>query len=67
MQINISLCRTSDHYFSLSLQRLSWDSLGAKNASSTDVQNFWKISKSWQLARWVGCRKNHWNTMTVCM
>ena len=38
MQINLSSCRISDHYFSLSLQPLSWDSLGTKNASSTQVQ-----------------------------
>ena len=35
MQINISSCRTSGHYFSLSIQRLLWDLLGSKNASST--------------------------------
>ena len=29
--INLLLCRTSDHYFSLSLQRLLQDSLGTKN------------------------------------
>ena len=34
MQINISSCRSSDHYFLLSLQRLSWDSLRTKNVSS---------------------------------
>ena len=34
MQINLSSCRTSDHYFSLSLQQLSWDFLGTKNVSS---------------------------------
>ena len=34
MQINFSSCRTSDNYLLLSLQRLSWDSLGAKNVSS---------------------------------
>ena len=27
MQITLSLCRTSDHYFLLSLQQLSWDLL----------------------------------------
>ena len=35
MKINLSSCRTSDHYFSLSLQRLSWDSLKTKNVPST--------------------------------
>ena len=25
MQVNLSLCRTSDHYFLLSLQQLTWD------------------------------------------
>ena len=33
MQINLSLCRTLDHYFSLSLQQLLCDSLGTKNVS----------------------------------
>ena len=37
---NLSSYRTSDHYFSLSLQRLSWDSLGTKNTSSKHAQNF---------------------------
>ena len=39
MQINQSLCRTSDYYFSLSLQLLSWYSSGTKNVSSRHVQN----------------------------
>ena len=30
LQINLFLCRTSDHYFSLYLQRLSWGSLETK-------------------------------------
>ena len=34
------------HYFLLSLQRLSWDSLGTKNISSTHAQNFWNVNKS---------------------
>ena len=55
MQINLSLCRTSDHYFSLSLQRLSWDSLGTKNVSSTHAQNFWKVIK----CRQKRCGRNH--------
>ena len=40
MQINLTQCRNSDHYFSLFLQRLSWDSLGTKNVSSTHAQKF---------------------------
>ena len=47
MQVNLSACRTSDHYFLLSLQWLSWDSSGTKNVSSTLAQNFWKANKSW--------------------
>ena len=46
-QINLSLCRTSDHHFSLSLKQLSWDSLGTKNVSSMLAQNFWKVNQSW--------------------
>ena len=30
MQINLSLCRISYHYFSLSLQQLPWDSIRTK-------------------------------------
>ena len=40
MQINLSLCRPSGHYFLVCLQRLSWDSLGTKNVSSAHAQNF---------------------------
>ena len=47
MQINPSLCRTSDHYFSLSLQQLSRDSLGAKNLSKAHAQNFCKVKQLW--------------------
>ena len=56
MQKNLSSCRTSDHYFSLSIQRLSWDSLGTKNISSLHVLNFWKVNKSW---RQKICGRNH--------
>ena len=35
-----------------------WDSLETKNVPSTHAQHFWKV--------WVGCRKNHWNMVTVC-
>ena len=41
MQINLSSCRTSDHYFSLSLQQLSWDLLGTKNVSSS-AEKMWQ-------------------------
>ena len=51
MQINPSSCRTSDHYFSLSLQSLSRDSLGTKNVLSTHAQNFLKVNKSWRQKR----------------
>ena len=50
LHINLSSCRTSEHV-SLSLQRLSWDSLGAKNGSFTRARNFWKVSKSWRQKR----------------
>ena len=42
MQINLSSCRTSDHYFSLSLQQLSWDLLGTKNVSSQASAKFFE-------------------------
>ena len=45
MYRNLSLSRTSDHFFLLSLQQLSWDLLGTKSISSTHVQNFWKVNK----------------------
>ena len=51
MQINLSSCRTSEHYFSLSIQQLSWDWLGTKNVSSMLAQNICKINKSWQQMR----------------
>ena len=56
MQINLSSCRSSDHYISLSLQRLSWDSLGTKNVSSMHAQSFWKVNKSWHQKR---CGRNY--------
>ena len=51
MQINLSSSRTSEHYFSLSIQQLSWDWLGTKNVSSMLAQNICKINKSWQQMR----------------
>ena len=42
MQINFSLRKTLDHPFSLSLQRLPWDSLGTKNLSSYTFTNIFK-------------------------
>ena len=42
LQINLSSCRTSDHYLLLSLQRLSWDSLRTKNVSFTHAENILK-------------------------
>ena len=42
MQINLSSCRTSDHYLSLFLQRLSWDSLETKNVSSYTSAKFFE-------------------------
>ena len=54
MQINLSSCRTSDHYFSLSLQQLSWDLLGTKNVSSQASAKFFEgkqiivAEKMWQ-------------------
>ena len=50
MEINLSSCRTSDHYLSLSVQLLPWDSLGTKNVSS-HAQNFLKENKLWQQKR----------------
>ena len=55
MEINLSSCRTSDHYLSLSVQSLPWDSLGTKNVSSL-AQNFLKENKLWQQKR---CDGNH--------
>ena len=40
MQINLSSSVTSDHYFSLSLQQLSWGLLGTKNVSSQASAKF---------------------------
>ena len=51
MQINLSSCRTSNHDISLSLQRLSRNSLGTKNLSSAHARNFWMVNKSWQPKR----------------
>ena len=51
MQINLSSCRTSDHYLSQSLQKFHVDSLGTKNVSSMLVQTFWKVNNSWQQIR----------------
>ena len=45
MQINLSSYRTSNHYFLLSLQQLSWDSLRTKTVSATHAQSFWKVNK----------------------
>ena len=42
MQINLSSSRTSDHYLSLFLQRLSWDSLETKNVSSYTSAKFFE-------------------------
>ena len=53
MQINISFCRTSEHYFSLYLKRLSWYLLKTKNVSSTHAQNFWKVSNYSNLWRFT--------------
>ena len=39
---SLLLYRTSDNYFLLSHQRLSWNLLGTKNVSSTHSQNFWE-------------------------
>ena len=50
LQINLSWCRTSDHYFLLSLQQLLWGLL-----SSTHRKMFWKLNKSWCQKR---CGKN---------
>ena len=40
MQINLTPCRFSDHYFPLSYQQLTWDLLGTKSVSSMNAQNF---------------------------
>ena len=51
MQINLSSCRTSDHYFLLTLHQLSWYFLGNKNLSSTHGQNFWNFWKQIMAAK----------------
>ena len=56
MQINLSSCKTSDHYLLLSLQRLSLGLLGTKNVLSTHAQNFQKVNKSWLQKRYS---RNH--------
>ena len=53
MQINLSSRRTSDYYFSQSLQQLPWDLLRTKNVSSAHAQ---KINKSLRQKR---CCRNH--------
>ena len=59
MQINLSSCRTSDHYFSLSLQQLSWGLLGTKNVSSQASAKFFEgkqitvAKKMWQKSHCV--------------
>ena len=63
MQINLSFCRTSDHYFSLSLQQLSWDLLGTKNVSSQASAKFFEgkqitsAEKMWQKSHCVYSHK----------
>ena len=42
LQINLSSCRTSDHYLSLSLHRLSWRLVRNYKCISMLVRNFWK-------------------------
>ena len=59
MQINLSSCRTSDHYFSLSLQQLSCSLLGTKNVSSQNSAKFFEgkqiteAEKMWQKSHFV--------------
>ena len=59
MQINLSSCRTSDHYFSLSLQQLSWGLLRFKNVSSQTSAKFFEgkqitaAEKMWQKSHCV--------------
>ena len=53
MQINLSSRRSSDYYFSQSLQQFSWDLLGTKYISSTHAQ---KVNKSLRQKR---CCRNH--------
>ena len=59
MQINLSSCRTSDHYFSLSLQQLLWDLLGTKNVASQASTKFFEgkqitaAEKMWQKSHCV--------------
>ena len=59
MQINLSWCRTSNHYL-LYLQQLSWDLLGTKNVSPIHLQNFWKVNKPWQKKT---CGRNNTNQL----
>ena len=59
MQINLSSCRTSNHYFSLFLQQLSCSLLGNKNVSSQNSAKFLEgkqitaAKKMWQKSHCV--------------
>ena len=59
MQIDLSSSRTTDHCFSMSLQQLSWDWLGTKNASSQASAKFFESKqitvdeKMWQKSHCV--------------
>ena len=62
---NLSSCRTSDYYFSLSLQWFSWDLLGTKNVSSMHVQIFLESNKLWQQKSHRLCPREIINWLTV--
>ena len=59
IKLQISSCRTSDYYLSLSVQQLSWDLLGTKNVSSQASAKFFEgkqitaAEKMWQKSHCV--------------
>ena len=63
---NLSLCKTSDHYFSQFSQWFSWDLLGTKNVSSMHVQIFLESNKSWQQKSHRVCPLEIIQTSSMC-
>ena len=62
LQINLSVCRTSDYQLLLSFKQLSWQQKRCGGNHRVYI-----LLKWYKLACSVGCRKNHWNTMNACM
>ena len=46
-EINLLIVQNFRLLFPAVSPAIAWDSQGAKNVSSTHVQNFWKVNKSW--------------------